>query len=71
MTFTNNIFYSCFYSGLSFSIGEGDRGGKRLRLPPPVPSLLPPVPFCELSPASRLFSTNLATGMLLLLRRPI
>ena len=45
----------------------GGQGGKRL--PPPVPPLLPPVPFCELSPASRLFSTNLA--MLLLLSRPI
>ena len=47
--------------------GGGGQGGKRL--PPPVPPLLPPVPFCELSPASRLFSTNLA--MLLLLSRLI
>ena len=38
----------------------GGQGGKRL--PPPVPPL-----FCELSPASCLFSTNLA--MLLLLSR--
>ena len=45
----------------------GGQGGERL--PPPAPPLLPPVPFCELSPASRLFSTNLA--MLLLLSRPI
>ena len=45
----------------------GGQGGKRL--PPPLLSMLPPVPFCELSPASRLFSINLA--MLLLLSRPI
>ena len=43
------------------------KGGKRL--PPPVPPLLPPVPFSELSPASRLFSAGLA--MLLLLSRLI
>ena len=30
------------------------------KLPPLVPPLLPPATFCELSPASRLFSTNLA-----------
>ena len=48
-------------------LGGGGQGGKRL--PPPVSPLLPPVPFCELSPASRHFSTNLA--MLLLLSRPI
>ena len=47
--------------------GGGGQGGERL--PPPVPPPLPPVPFCELSPASRLFSTNLA--MCLLLSRPI
>ena len=47
--------------------GGGGQGGKRL--PPPVPPLLPPVPFCELSPASPFFSTNLA--MLLSLSRPI
>ena len=47
----------------------GGRGTGGERLPPPVPPLLPPAPFCELSPASRLFSTNLA--MCLLLSRPI
>ena len=41
--------------GISLYCGGGT-GGKRL--PPPVPPLLPPVPFCELSPASRLFSTK-------------
>ena len=48
-------------------VGGGGQGGERL--PPSVPPLLRPVPFCELSPASRLFSTNLA--MLLLLSRPV
>ena len=36
----------------------GGQGGEHL--PPPVPPHLPPVPFFEVSPASRLFSTNLA-----------
>ena len=58
--FLDNRDNFCPYEG-------GGQGGKRL--PPPVPPLLPPVPFCELSPASHLFSTNLA--MLLLLSRPI
>ena len=35
--------------------GQGSKG-----LPPSVPPLLPPVPFCEWYPASCLFSTNLA-----------
>ena len=38
---------------LLVAIRWGGQGGKRL--PPPVPPLLPPVPFCELSPASRFF----------------
>ena len=58
------LVYSATEAGHS---GGGGQGGKRL--PPPVLPLLPPVPFCELSPASRRFSTNLA--MLLLLSRPI
>ena len=37
----------------------GGAGGKHLPLP--VPLLQPPVPFCELSPASRLFCNDLAT----------
>ena len=36
----------------------GGQGGKHLLSP--VPPVLPPVPFFELSLASRLFSTNLA-----------
>ena len=57
---------SSFYI-LCIKSGGGGQGGKHL--PPPVPPLLPPVPFCELSPASCLFSANLT--MLLLLSRPI
>ena len=34
--------------------------GVNMHLPLPVPLLQPPVPFCELSPASRLFSNDLA-----------
>ena len=49
-------------------LSGGDRGVNVSRLPYLL-SVLPPVPFCELSPASCLFSTNLA--MLLLLSRPI
>ena len=38
--------------------GGGGAGGKHLPLP--VPLLQPPVPFCELSSASRLFCNDLA-----------
>ena len=65
----NGVFYVGVGGGNTndvYTVGGG-AGGERL--PPPVPPLLPPVPFCELSSASRLFSTNLA--MLLLLSRPI
>ena len=51
------------YFQLSYIRGGGGGGGDRgvsKHLPPLVPPFLPPVPFCELSPAFRLFSTNLA-----------
>ena len=55
-----------FHCNYSDNYRGGTGGGEHLL--PPVPPLLPPIPFCELSPAC-LFSTNLA--MLLLLSRPV
>ena len=75
-----NIFHNCSLE-LNFNIINPNKnqvfyylltqgGGQRGKLiPPPVHFLLPPTPFCELSPASRLFSTNLAN--VVILSRPI